>query len=272
MKDILIRVLVSVVIILVPFLEKTDIDKLIYILPVAYVFASYFLKDLSKYALILADTLFFIFAIYLTYNPITAIFIFPLFISYLENKKQLYVFLTSGAIVSLYSFYISEYIEFSMVLFWIPISLAIVLVSKTIQSLKNKIKEKNEEIQNKTNEIAKLKEKTYKIKIDKLDKIDFTDKKSSIFRLNQILNTSSISYFDFKSQKCIYTNKNRCDKDLLKTINKDFGKINKGNYTVLYIVEYENGEPVGVYFFFYDSEKLEDSIFNFIFLKEKLNS
>jgi len=89
MKDLLIRGIVALAILSIPFFEKTDIDKLIYILPIAYLFSVYFIKDLSKYFLVFTDVIFFLFVVYITYNPILAIFFFPLFVSYIEEKNIL---------------------------------------------------------------------------------------------------------------------------------------------------------------------------------------
>jgi len=58
----------------------------------------------------------------------------------------------------------------------------------------------------------------------------------------------------------------------LKYVNNDFGKIKIDKGIIIFIVEYTNKSPTGVYFFFYKDEKVEDNIYNFIFLKEKLNS
>ncbi|RUM50763.1 MAG: hypothetical protein DSY47_00805 [Hydrogenothermus sp.] len=272
MKDLFIRGIIALAVLSIPFLEKTDIDKLIYIFPIAYLFSVYFIKDLSKYLLVFTDIIFFLFVIYITYNPILAIFFFPLFVSYIEEKKHTFTFLFAGLITSLYSFYVSEYVEFSSLLFWLPASTSIVLITGFITKLKADLKQKEDEISQKINEISKLKEKIYPIKIESLDRISFEDKKKSIFLLNQILNTSSVAYFDINSQKCIYTQEEVCDKEILKYVNDDFGKIETDKGTVIFIVEYSNKTPTGVYFFFYEDEKVEDNIYNFIFLKEKLNN
>jgi len=272
MKDLLIRGIVALAILSIPFFEKTDIDKLIYILPIAYLFSVYFIKDLSKYFLVFTDVIFFLFVVYITYNPILAIFFFPLFVSYIEEKKHTFTFLIAGLITSSYSFYVSEYVEFSSLLFWLTTSVSIVLITRFIEKLKVNLKQKEEEISQKINEISKLKEKIYPIKIESLDRVSFEDKKKSIFLLNQILNTSSVAYFDINSQKCIYTQEEICNKEILKYVNNDFGKIKTDKGIIIFIVEYTNKSPTGVYFFFYKDEKVEDNIYNFIFLKEKLNS
>ena len=272
MKDLLTRSILSLIIVSIPFLEKTDINNLIYVFPLAYLFSIYFIKDISRYLLIVSDIIFFLFIIYITSNPILSIFFFTLFVSYIVDKKQTISFITGYLLVTLYSFYVSEFLEFSPLLFWLPASVSAVLAYSLIAKYKEDIKQKEEQISEKTNEIAKLKEKIYPIKIEKLENISFDDKGKAIFLLNQILNTTAVAYFDINSQKCIYTQENICDKEILKNINDDFGKIETNKGTIFYIVEYDNKIPTGVYFFFYESNMLEDNIYNFMFLKEKLNN
>ena len=272
MKDLLIRSVIALIVIAIPFLERTDIDSLLYIFPVAYIFSAYFLRDLSKYILILADIIFFLFVIYLTSNPILSIFFYPIFISYLEDKKHLIAFLFAGLVVSFYGFYTSEYIEFSILLFWLPATVSILLAIQFINRLQNLITRKDEEISQKLNQVASLKEKIYPIKIEELSKISLNDKKKAIFLFNQLLNTSAVAYFDLESQKCIYTQENICNKEILKYIDNDFGKIETEEGIVIFIVEHKDKNPVGIFFFFYENPKLEDSIYNFLYLREKLNN
>jgi len=218
-----------------------------------------------KFLFLGIDMLFISLIIYLTGFHYLSVFIIPLIADFIDSKKDIFIFSLFAIIPITVSLYISNFTD----ILFIPLIFAGLagffklkgLIDKKEKELK-KIREEIEKIYIQNIKYQDKLEENKKI-IDTLNLLNDLQEgklnlKQFIFILKEILSADDIVFFDYLKSKCVSTDRNKCDKSILKYISENpqiFTKslINEkfdAEYIVSVVLENKKG-IIGIIFFIY---------------------
>ena len=218
-----------------------------------------------KFLFLGIDMIFISMIIYFTGFHYLSVFIIPLIADFIDSKKDIFIFSLFAIIPITVSLYISNFTD----ILFIPLIFAGLagffklkgLIDKKEKELK-KIREEIEEIyiqnikyQDKLEENKKIIDTLNLLKDLQEGKLNL---KQFIFILKEILSADDIVFFDYLKSKCVSTDRNKCDKSILKYISENpqiFTKslINEkfdAEYIVSVVLENKKG-IIGIIFFIY---------------------
>ena len=229
----LVRVFIVLGIVIAIYFANIDYGIPLILMSLVYVFLYFIIFDYEeknwlKYIFLIIDMLFITTMIYLTGFPYLSVFIIPIISDFIDNKKEIIFFLLTSLIPVGMSLYISNFTDF----LFIPLILGGLAGTLKLKAVLNK----------KDREIKKLKEDAEEIYIQNIklqDKLEETKKvleilrllkklqnndislKQFIYILKDILEADDIVFFDYINAKCISTDRNKCDKSVLKYIKEN---------------------------------------------------
>ncbi|NPA52049.1 MAG: hypothetical protein GXO22_04070 [Aquificae bacterium] len=258
--DIGIRILIVLTTLLLIFYEQLDYKIPFLVLTLFYISSIFVLLSFSrekplKFLIFLVDIIFISTFSYLTSYPEIALFIFPLAINFLENKKNIIQFSIFALIPVLVGIYISGFSEIAFITIYLAFIISFIgFYSKlnkekqTIDKIKSNMENlyvQNLELQD---EITKYKhlQDIYDLTI-KLNerKISLQAYLTAVYELT---NTKGIVFYDFLGKKCISIGNLECKKDIPKYLTTGFNvlqdtKVNKElltKYIISFSVENKN--------------------------------
>ncbi|WP_457642327.1 hypothetical protein [Persephonella sp.] len=253
---ILIRLFIVAGIIAALYVGNIEYKTALSILSVIYLFLHILInfpeeKNISKYISFIIDISFLSFMIYMTGLPYLAVFILPVFVDFLSDKKDIFLYTIGTFIPTGISLYISNLSEFLFIPLILGGMAGMLKLRQTFKEKERYFREQKDAMEN-----LYLKNIAYEEKIDQYNKILSVLKSLQIlkdkelvfqgwlFELNEILSADGIIFFDFKDQKCMSTNDIPCEKEILKFITDNIqefeessvNEILKHNYVVSILI------------------------------------
>ncbi|RUM58783.1 MAG: hypothetical protein DSY53_04150 [Persephonella sp.] len=218
-----------------------------------------------KFLFLGIDMLFISTIIYFTGFHYLSVFIIPLIVDFIDSKKDIFMFSLFATIPIAISLYISNFTD----ILFIPLIFAGLAGFFKLKSLINKKEKELKKIREDIEEIY-IQNIKYQDRLEENKKILSTlnllndlqegklNLKQFIFILKEILSADDIVFFDYIKSKCVSTDRNKCDKSILKYIKDNpqiFTKslINEkfdAEYIVSVVLENKKG-VIGVIFFIY---------------------
>ncbi len=265
--SVLVRVFIVLGIAIAIYFGNIDYGKPLILMSLVYLFLYFIIFDYEekiwlKYIFLIIDMLFITLMIYLTGFPYLSVFIIPIISDFINDKKEIIFFSLASLIPIGMSLYMSNFTDF----LFIPLILGGISGALKLKVLLNKkekeikrLKEDAEEIyiqniklQDKLEENKKILETIRLLKSLQKGEISL---KQFIYILKEIIEADDIVFFDYINAKCISTDRNKCDKSVLKYINENPQVFTKGvinekfdsEYVVSVVLEKEEN-IIGVLF------------------------
>ncbi len=258
--DIGIRILIVLTSLFLIIYEHLDYKIPFLVLNLFYISSIFLLLSFSKerpfkFSIFLIDIIFISAFAYLTSYPEIALFIFPLAINFLENKKTIIQFSIFSIIPVSVGIYVSGLSELVFVPLYLAFLLSFIGFYKKLTAERKIINNIKDSMEKLYEDNLQLQDELFKHKqIQKINSIiiRFIDKKidlqTFLTAIYEKTTTKGILFYDFEKRKCLSIGNLECKKDIPKYLTTGFNiledtKINKElltKYIISFSVESKN--------------------------------
>ncbi len=224
----------------IPFL----ILNLFYISSV-FLIISFYKGKLFKVLMFFIDVIFISIFSYLTSYPEISLFIFPLAVNFLENKKDIILFSVLSLVPLSLGLYISGFSEIIFIPIYIAFILSFLNFYKKLSIEKKVINEIKKDMESIYTENLKLQEYLYEYQAYKniINLInDLEDRNISLEGFLSAIynetNTKGIVFYDFERRKCIAIGELDCKKDIPKYLTTGFNVLEETKVNKEFLTKY----------------------------------